>query len=200
MQKFKNIIHKIIKLLYGSDEDLSFTVETSLFLTGITLLLFAMNFGNKTREYEFLICLSSSCFFLWILVTQGINGFDKLLWGLFRFLLFFFLLFIALTIYLNLEKCSDPQFYGSASLMVIFFLLCFYYLIIKVKSIFRFFKKVFFQIRDRLFSVNRSSSNTRKFIENATSFLVLISGLLIAAKSIIEMIFQFFDYINKFFQ
>lgn len=199
MDKLKKIIHKISNVAFGTDENISFTLACAFFFTGTLLTLFAITFNQGSREFLALIYPSSLCFYLCLLIGQGYDKFYKLLWEIMRFIFFLIFLLGALLIFLNLEKYNDIRFYVSITVMVILILFCFYYLVVKTKSIFRLLKKIFFQIRNKLFSINHSSSGIKKIIENLTSFLLLIAGLLVAAKSIFETFNQIVQYISPLF-
>ena len=72
-------------------------------------------------------------------------------------------------------------------------LLCSFYLVAKFIDIFIFAKKVFKQIKEKLFnSVQPATSKAKALIENITTFLVSIAGLGVAIKAIIEPLINLF--------
>lgn len=69
----------------------------------------------------------------------------------------------------------------------------FLYLIAKFIDIFIWFKKIFKQVKEKLFnSVQPATSKAKALIENITAFLVSIAGLGIAIKAIIEPLINLF--------
>lgn len=196
----KDKIKKTFKFVFGNDKDIASTFGVSCFITGICLSLFTFMFKINSRESTFLIYTSSMCFFLWILITQGvkigIKTVDKFVVELIRALFALLILSYSLSISLKLKTYNDLSFYSHAIIMAIFLLICVYYFVTKTKWFLSFIKKIFFQIKDKLFS-KKTENKFKIAIENTTAFLVSLSGLIIAVGTIITAIIQFSSVFNK---
>lgn len=183
-------IKKLIKLVFGSDKDIRSTFGISLFFTGLCLSLFTFMFETNSRESIFLIYASAICFFLWLFITYGSEIADKLILTLVRVLLSLLFLSIALSIFLKLETYNNSfSFYLNAVIMIILLLICAYYYVSKAKWILSLMKKMYIQIKDKLF-FNKTENKFKLAVENTTAFLVSLSGLIIAVGSIVTAIMQ----------
>lgn len=189
-------IKKLIKLFFGSDKDIRSTFGISLFFTGLCLSLFAFMFETNSRESIFLIYASSICFFLWILMTQGVKTADKCIVELIRVVFVLFFLSCSLSISLKLKTYNSLSFYAHATIMTILLLICAYYFVSKIKWFLLFIKRMYFQIKNKLFP-NKTENRLKMAVENATAFLASLSGLIIAVGTIITAIIQVFSTVFK---
>ena len=186
----KSKIKYIFRILFGSDEDISFKLGNASFMSG--LLLIPFTFISSTQQVvNFFIYGAAICFAIWIILTQDENTFYKMAAESVRLICFLVFLTISLGIFINITLNAYNLFkmITFGCIAIILLLCCFYYIISKLYSVFRYMIKLFHKIKNKLFlSVVPSRSGFLKFIENLTTIFVTIGSLSIAIGTMIKPI------------
>lgn len=195
MHKMKVIFKKIFKLVFGIENNLTFTLSSSFFITAIIFSLLTFLSQDNSNVMSVFTIISALFFDLWIIIIQGFDSVYKFSCSLLRLLAFFIILIF------SFRNCMYfMQDYNSTNLIKVIFssmglLLCSIYFVSKLINIFDFIKKIFTHIKAKLFNTtNPATSKAKALIENITAFLVAIGGLTVAIKVITESIFQVMDY------
>ncbi len=192
----KDKIKKIIKILFGTQNNILFKLNCSLFISAILFLIFSIikKEQNYPQSYAIFSYISSALFGFWLAFAQYNNSIWELLKELFRLFIFFIVLIFSLDFCIN----SCISLYGirltiGSILSCIGIMSCSFYLIAKFIDIFILFKKAFKQLKQKLFnSVQPATSKFKALIENTTAFLVAIAGLGVAIKTIVEPLINLF--------
>lgn len=186
----KSKIKSIFKILFGSDEDISFKLGNASFMSGLLLLAFSL-MSSTQQVINFFIYGAAICFAIWIILTQDENTFNKMAAESIRLICFLVSFTISLGILINitLNAYNLFQMITFGCIAIILLLCCFYYIISKLYSVFRYIIKLFYKIKNKLFlSVVPSHSGFLKFIENLTTIFVTIGSLFIAIGTMIKPI------------
>lgn len=184
---------KIFKLVFGTEDNISFILNLSLLLTSIIFFILASAFHADSNSSVTVTYIAVFFFCIWLDITQGADSSFKLGVELFR-LMFFLILFIFCTydclVFCSCFKVGEIPHVILCALGLLF---CSIYFIAKLNIIFNFIKNLFFTIKIKLFnSTQPAATKTKALLENITTFLISISGFVIAIKGIIEVIFQIF--------
>lgn len=189
-------IKKLIKILLGTENNLFLKINLSFFFTGALFSIFALMFQKEYPSQPSTVFTYISEFLLaiWLVTLESKDKPGKIIVGFIRLIIIFFILFYSLNFCINLSvKYSGFLLVLFSILACIGILFCSFYLIAKFIDIFLFTKKVFKQIKEKLFnSVQPATSKAKALIENVTAFLVSIAGLGIAIKTIIEPLINLF--------
>lgn len=193
----KEIIKKIIRVIFGTQNNLFIKMNLSCFFTGVLFCIFALMLQEEYQSQPTTIFSNISGILLgaWLITLETKDKPWKIIEEFFRLIGFFFIL------YLSLNFCINLSINHNGFLLMLFsvlscigILFCSFYLIAKFIDIFLFTKKIFKQIKEKLFnSVQPATSKAKALIENITAFLISIAGLGIAIKTIIEPLINLFQ-------
>lgn len=192
----KQKIKIIFKILFGVNSDILLKINFSSLITGIIFFILAVGtLENNPNSAEIFTYISSFCLAIWISVMQESDSTSKFMTEFIRltifFIIFIFSAYNCLTFSLNYDSNSVVKVAFSS----IGLFLCSFYFVSKLMSIFNLIKKMFRNIKIKLFnSDSPTNSKIKSLIENITAFLVAIGGLTVAIKVITESVFQIFDY------
>lgn len=193
----KEIIKKIIRVIFGTQNNLFIKMNLSCFFTGVLFCIFALMLQEEYPSQPTTIFSNISGFLLgtWLITLETKDKPSKIIGEVFRLIIFFFILYPSLNFCINLSiNYSGFLLLLFSILSCIGILFCSFYLIAKFIDIFLFTKKIFKQIKEKLFnSVQPATSKAKALIENITAFLVSIAGLGIAIKTIIEPLINLFQ-------
>lgn len=191
----KEKIKKIIKIIFGTQNNLLLKLNCSLFISAILFLIFSITIKeqNNPQAYNIFLYMSAILFGVCLALIQN-NSIWEILKELFRLYIFFIMLILSLNFCINSSiNLYDNELIIGSIASCIFIIICSFYLIAKFIDIFVFVKKVFRQIKQKLFnSTQPTTSKVKALIENITAFLVSIAGLGIAIKTIIEPLINLF--------
>lgn len=182
-------LKKIIKFVFGNDENLFIKTILLLFFVATLFLLFAMNYNNVNSNVSIIFSyISAILFAIWLVLFKGsdsVLGFCKN-----SVILFIWLIILYKSLYfclISAGNCNMGQLVIYSILSCIGLLFCVYYIISKLVDAFLFFKKVIVKFKEKLFnSVQPTTSKITNFIENITALLVAIVGCGVAIKAIAE--------------
>lgn len=182
-------MRQIIKNIFGINNNMTLKIHISCFITGILFSIFAiMNQKINISVSETFSVLSGVLLAIWLITAQDTNS----VWEIFKEFMRLFACFVILIFSLEFCIVSVYNFQGiqlivRSILYCVGLLCCSIYLVSKFFDIFSFFKKIFKQIKVKLFgSVNPDSNRIKTLIENTTTILVSIAGLGVAIKTIVE--------------
>ena len=191
----KQIIKKIIKNVFGTENNILLKIHLSMFISGVLFFIFAIMVKEvNSQANDTFTLISAVLFSIWIILTQGSNP----TWEIIKEFIRLFACFIILIF--SLEFCIISVLNSQGYKLIILAVLsclgivfCSFYLISKFIDIFNFFKNSFKKIKEKLFdSVQPATSKTKALLENITAFLVSIAGLGVAIKAIIEPLINLF--------
>lgn len=194
--KIKDVVKKLIKKIFGTENNIWLKANLSCFFTGFLFFIFALMLQKASPSQPTMVFtyISEILLSIWFITLESKDKPWEIIKEFFRLMIFFFILVYSLHFCINLSVN-----YNGFSLIVlsilscIGILLCSFYLIAKFIDIFLFTKKVFKQIKEKLFnSVQPATSKVKALMENITAFLVSIAGLGIAIKAIIEPLINLF--------
>lgn len=186
-------VKSIIKLIFGTENNIILKFSLSCFVTGILFFIFAIMFQNenvKQLQQPSLIFtnISGTLIAIWLITIQNIDSAWEFFEEIFRMGASFIILIFSLNFCLNQSATLNGfklTFY--AILACIGILLCSFYLISKFIDILNATKKMIENFKNKLFNSEKpTTSKVKALIENITAFLVAIAGLGVAIKTIIE--------------
>ncbi len=191
-----NVIKRYIKMFFGTENNILLKLNFSLFISAILFLIFSIfaKEQNNLLIYNTFIYISSILFGCWLALAKEYDSIWETIKELIRLFVFFVILIYSLNFCLN----SCFSLYGTQLIIKSIFscigiIICSFYLMAKFIDIFILIKKVFTQIKHKLFnSIQPTTSKAKTLIENITAFLVSIAGLGIAIKTIIEPLIDLF--------
>lgn len=188
---------KIIKTIFGTENNLFIKMNLSCFFTGVLFCIFALMFQKEypSQPTTVFSYISGILIAIWMITLEPKDKPYRIIKEFCRLIVFFFILFP------SLDFCINLSVNYSGFLLILFsisscigILSCSFYLIAKFIDIFHFTKRIFTQIKQKLFnSVQPATSKARALIENITAFLVSIAGLGIAIKTILEPLINLFQ-------
>jgi len=190
-------VKRIIKVIFGTENNIESKLSISLFITGILFLLFS--FMLQTKDYlqtsNIFSYISAILLSMW-LASSSIQGNSSPLdffIEICRLFIFLIILVISLNFCINTSvTLRGIRLIIYSILSCIGLLVCSFYLVSKFIDIFLIIKNIFIQIKTKLFNTIQSKKTEQKtnklkdFIENVTTFLVSIAGLGVAIKAIVE--------------
>lgn len=192
-EKIKNVIKKV----FGTENNLFIKINLSCFFTGVLFCIFALMFQKEYPSQPSIIfsCISCILLAIWLITLESKDRPWEIIKEFIRLMAFFFSLFFSLNFCINLSISYNGFLLILFSILsCIGILSCSFYLVAKFIDIFNFAKKVFTQIKQKLFnSVQPATSKAKALIENITAFLVSIAGLGIAIKTIVEPLINLFQ-------
>ena len=190
-------IKKFIKIIFGIENNITLKIDCSFFISAILFLTFSLiaKEQNNIQVYNTFLCISSSLFGFWLAFIPNYTSILDFFIELIRLLIFSYFL------YLSFNFCFYLSAMYNGFLLILFsilscigILISTFYFISKFTNIFNWFKKIFNQVKEKLFnSVQPATSKAKALIENITAFLVSIAGLGIAIKAIIEPLINLFN-------
>lgn len=188
----KNIFRKIIKIIFGTEDNLLLKLNGSLLASGLLFLFLAIVFEGQenTQVYETFSYISAILIAIWLLIITNNDTVLEFAIEAVRLFAFFTGFIFSLNFCLNDSINSQGfDFLIKSTLYCIVIVACFFYLIAKFLDILTYTKKLLIQLKGKLFdSVSPTASKAKGFIENTTAFLVAIASLGVAVKTIIEPI------------
>lgn len=194
----KTIIKKLLEIAYGSQDIVKSNMGIASLVTGIIFAILIYFQEPKSDENILFIYISATSFCLWLIFVHGANTFEKILMGLTRLIFFFTIFIFSIALCLSMDSFSKMEIYFWGCLSFIGILTSSIYFVSKFNDIFDFIKKLFYEIKSKLFNSDKpATSKPKALIENITAFLVSIGSLAIAIKVITESIFQILDYFKK---
>lgn len=192
----KRKICTIIKYVFGTQNNILLKLNISLFISAILFYIFAIMIKdqNNPQPYNTFVYISSILFFIWMLFAQYNNSIREFMFEIVRLIVFFCILVFSLNFCINTSiSLSGIRLISGSTLSCIGIIGCSFYLISKFIDIFTLVKKIFAQIKQKLFNSDQpSTSKIKSLIENITAFLVAIAGLGVAIKAIIEPLINLF--------
>lgn len=199
MQKIKDLFKKVFHLIFGIQNNIMFILSSSFLITAIIYIILAFISQENHNAATVFIYISGFLFSIWITLTQGPDSAPKFFGGIVRLYVFLFLFILSLynCLIFALEYSSTNNFMNIIIIIIssILLLLCSIYFVSRLMNILYFIKKIFAQIKIKLFNTtNPATTKVKALIENITAFLVAIGGLTVAIKVITESIFQVMDY------
>lgn len=189
-------VKKAINIILGTKNNLFLKINLSCFFTGILFCIFALMFQKEYPSQPSMVFTYISAFFLavWLITLETKDKPWEIVKESIRLIAFFFILYYSLNFCVNISfKYNGFVLIAFSILSCVGIFISFLYLIAKFIDIFIWFKKLFIQIKHKLFnSVQPATSKAKALIENITAFLVSIGGLGIAIKAIIEPLINLF--------
>lgn len=193
----KEKIKKVIKKIFGTENNLFLKINLSCFFTGALFCIFALMFQKEYPSQPTIIFsyISAILLAIWMATLETKDKPWEIIKEFIRLIIFFLILLYSLNFCINLSvNYSGFLLILFSTLSCIGILSCSFYFLAKFIDIFHFIKKVFTQIKQKLFnSVQPATSKAKALIENITAFLVSIAGLGIAIKTIIEPLINLFQ-------
>lgn len=189
-------IKKIVKIIWGTENNLFLKFNLSCLFTGILFFIFSLSFQKEypsqpTTTFSY---ISAIFWAIWLITLETKERPCEIIKQLTRLIIFFLILVYSLNFCINLSiNYNGFLLIFFSILSSIGILLCLFYLIAKFIDILNFTKNIFRQIKQKVFySVQPATSKAKALIENITAFLVSIAGLGIAIKTIIEPLISLF--------
>lgn len=192
----KKSIKKILINILGNQNNLYIKLNCSIIISGILFTIFSIMAQNQhaVQAYNTFSCIAGILLGIWLSIIQYNNSLIDFFKKLFLLLIFFIIFIFSLDFCINWGlKLSGFKFFSGSILSCLGIIACSFYFISKFVDIFIFVKKIFIQIKQKLFNSSQSAtSKIKSLIENITAFLVSIAGLGIAIKTIIEPLINLF--------
>lgn len=192
----KRIISTIIKIFFGTQNNIFLKLNIACFISAISFYIFSLLIKDQHNQeaYNTFLYISSILFFIWMIFAQYNNSIRELIYELARLITFFCILVLSLNFCINTSiSSSGVHLIIGSILSCIGVIGCSFYLIAKFIDIFILVKRIFYQIKQKIFnSVQPATSKFKALIENITAFLVAIAGLGVAIKTIIEPLINLF--------
>lgn len=192
----KNIIKNIFINVFGTQENIMLKINISCFIISFIFSVFAFAYQSTFGAECYFTFISAIFFSIWIVLTKGVDSLQALGLEALRVLLFLFA--FAYSFSYSLEYVVNNKSVSLVLLLlsVLGIVFCVIYLVCKMIDILNFVKKIFVEIKIKLFNTDKPASNKVKaLIENSTAFLVAIGGFAIAIKTIVETIYQVMGYL-----
>lgn len=192
----KGKIKKIINKIFGTKNNIWLKANLSCFFTGALFCIFALMFEKEYPSQPTMVFsyISGLLLAIWLITLESKDKPRIIIIESIRLMAFFCILVYSLNFCINFSvEYNGFLLILFSILSCIGILLCSFYLIAKFIDIFYFVKKVFKQIKEKLFnSAQPATSKAKALIENITAFLVSIAGLGIAIRTIIEPLINLF--------
>ena len=177
----------IFKFLYGSDNNLTFKISSTTFITSIIAIILSIVYKDNSLLSNLFLNISGAGFAIFLLLLNGFDSFFKFVQELSRFIIFL-PMFICSIFYLL--HISSINILAIILCLILTFISCFYF-VSKLNDFFDLTKLLFKKIKYKIFNTeNVTSTGFKAVLENITVFLVSIGGFLIAIRIIIQVIIQ----------
>ncbi len=193
----KNKIKKMIKIIWGTTENLKLKINISLFFTSIVLSALALLYDPSSTACEYLMYAATFFMVTWVISTNNEASAAKLCEEFFRLIVFLIVLLFSLQLSLSLSYYGNSGIFIGILFTCLGIFYCIFYIVSKLSDILSLIHELFKKIKMHLF--NSTQSATNKFtalIENITAFLVTVGALTIAIKTIVETTFQIAEYLK----
>lgn len=194
-------IKKVIKSIFGTSNNLHMkTLITLLSTSMIFIMLGAMVTEERNPQmYLTFLVTGAVLFSIFIIVIDGPDTANAIIFEIIRFFLASVGLIFSLNFYVNDSMIMTGWKATVICLLLMPVLLAsMFYWISKALDILKALKKIFMEIKNRLFDENGSSRNKtekiQKMLENATAFILTLVGFSVAVNQIMEPLINF---INK---
>ena len=195
MHRIREILKKAFNLIFDVRNNIMFILSSSFLITAIIFILLALISQENRNASTIFTYISGFLLSVWINLVQESNSTQKFAGGLTRLFVFFIIFILSLYNCLDFAIEYNSQNTIKTILSSIGLLLCTIYFVSRLMNIFSFVKRMFAQIKMKLFNTtNPATTKAKALIENITAFLVAIGGLTVAIKVITESIFQVMDY------
>lgn len=195
MHKIKKIFKKAFNLIFAVQDNIMFILSSSFLITAVIFILLAFISQENQNASTAFTYISGFFLSIWINLIQESDSAQKFISGLARLYIFFIIFIFSLYNCLVFAMEYNSQYIIIIILSSIGLLLCTIYFVSRLMNIISFVKRIFVQIKMKLFNTaNPATSKAKALIENITAFLVAIGGLTVAIKVITESIFQVMDY------
>lgn len=195
MHKIKEIVKKTFNLIFDVQNNIMFILSSSFLITAVIFILLALISQENRNASTVFTYISGFLLSIWINLVQESDSAQKFISGLARLYVFFIIFIFSLYNCLVFAIEYNSQNILKIIMSSIGLLLCSIYFVSRLMNIFNFVKRMFAQIKMKLFNTtNPATTKAKALIENITAFLVAIGGLTVAIKVITESIFQVMDY------
>ena len=166
----KQKIKKIFKILFGVNSDILLKINFSSLITGIVFFILAVGtIENNPNSAEIFTYIASFCLAIWISVMQEFDSASKFMTEFIRLTIFFIVFIFSAYNCLIFSLNYDSNSIVKVAFSSIGLFLCSFYFVSKLMSIFNLIKKIFQNIKIKLFnSDNPANSKTKALIENIT--------------------------------
>lgn len=186
----KTKIKKIIKNIFGTENNILTKFSLSCFFTGILFFGLSLYFQNDstTQPSMTYTYISGVLLAIWLISIEDRDSIWEIGKEIFRLIVSFIVLIFSLNFCLNqsINLIGFKLIFGSI-LSSICILLCIFYLISKFIDILKSIKKAIEHFKNKLFGSEKpTTSKIKSLIENITAFLVTVAGLGVAIKTIVE--------------
>lgn len=191
----KEKLKKIFSSIFGTQENIMIKINISCFIASVIFFMFAFTYQTDYGKESYFTFISAFFFAMWIILTGGVDSLGTLASGTTR--LFCFLCIFVGSFSYSLQYVVNDKEISLLRLgvSVVGIVLCITYVVCKMVDIFNFVKKLFGQIKLKLFNTDKPATNKAKaLIENSTAFMIAIGGFAIAIKTIVETIYQIMEY------
>ncbi len=189
-----NKIKKIIKAVFGTENNILIKFSLSCFFTGILFFALSLYFqsDSTTQPTTTFSYISGVLLAIWLISIENRDSILEIFKEILRLAVSFIGLIFALDFCLNQSKnLIEFKLVFCSILYSVVILLCVFYLISKLIDILKSLKKVIGYFKNKLFdSTEPTTSKIKSLVENITAFLVALAGLGVAIKTIVEPIFN----------
>ncbi len=186
----KTKIKKIIKDIFGTENNILTKFSLSCFFTGILFFGLSLYFQNDstTQPTMTFTYISGVLLAIWLITIENRDSALEIIKEFFRLIIAFIILIYALDFCLNQSiHLIGFKLVFFSTLSCIGILVCLFYLISKFVDILKSLKLAIERFKNKLFGSERpTTSKIKSLIENITAFLVTIAGLGVAIKTIVE--------------
>ena len=191
----KEKLKKMFSSIFGTQEKIMIKINISFLITSLVFLVFAVAYQSVYEKESYFTFISAIFFAVWIVLTNGVDSMDELAFGAIRIAVFLLVFLFSFNYSLQYIVNDRKVSLLGLSVSVIGITSCIIYLVCKMIDILNFVKKIFAQIKLKLFNTDKpATSKTKALIENATAFLIAIGGFAIAIKTIVETLYQIAEY------
>lgn len=157
----KRKISTIIKNIFGTQNNILLKFNIALFISAILFYIFAILIKDQSNPepYNTFVYISSILFFIWMLFAQYNNSIREFMSEIVRLIIFFCILVFSLNFCINTSiNLSGIRLISGSILSCIGIIGCSFYLISKFIDIFALVKKIFTQIKQKLFDSDQPLS------------------------------------------
>ena len=183
-------IKKLIKNIFGTENNILTKFSLSCFITGILFFELSLYFqsDSKTQPTMTFTYISGVLIVLWLISIDIKESLCEIGKEIIRLIVSFVVLIYSLNFCLNQSiNLNGLKLVFGSILSSIGILLCIFYLISKFIDILKSIKKAFIYFKNKLFgSAESTALKIKSLIENVTAFLVTLAGLGVAIKTIVE--------------
>ncbi len=137
----KQHIKKIIEILFGTKDNITFKISLSSLTTSIIFLILSVLYKDNSTILNLLIFLCELFFAIWIVTAKGVNTAQHFAYELLRLIVFFVFLCVVFNFFVNISNYTGFVLYIRTLAACFIIFLCSFYLVTKFSDIFDFFKK-----------------------------------------------------------